>query len=164
MHFTHFPSIGISCKTVTEYCSQYTSVATLWDWLYSPTHHDLKDSSKFCVLILYLIPCLYVYHNLCNDWQVFFLISFTIVMCGGTLWHLHRFLQCIKYIKHEFTSSTILLHLPLRIPEGVSVGTIFSFTYKCTTSCIIFTLPAPPTNDSHTLWAVIAPPSCSPIL
>jgi hypothetical protein len=41
-----------------------------------------------------------------------FIFFFVVVMGGGTLWHLHRFLQCIKYILHKFTSSTILLHLP----------------------------------------------------
>jgi hypothetical protein len=29
-------------------------------------------------------------------------------MGGGTLWHLQRFLQCIKYVKSEFISSTLL--------------------------------------------------------
>jgi hypothetical protein len=32
----------------------------------------------------------------------FLFFSFIIVLGGSTLWHLHRFLQCIKYIIHEF--------------------------------------------------------------
>jgi hypothetical protein len=31
------------------------------------------------------------------------------VMAGGTLQHLHRFLQCIKCIMHEFTPSEMWL-------------------------------------------------------
>jgi hypothetical protein len=40
-------------------------------------------------------------------------ISFIVEMGWSTLWHLHRFLQCIKYVIHEFTSSILLLYLPL---------------------------------------------------
>jgi hypothetical protein len=54
-----------------------------------------------------------------NNWQLDIellgdqLISFIVVLGGGTSQHLQRFLQCIKYIILEFTPSTILLHSPL---------------------------------------------------
>jgi hypothetical protein len=36
----------------------------------------------------------------------FFFFPSIVVLGGGTLWHLHRFLQRIKYIILEFTPST----------------------------------------------------------
>jgi hypothetical protein len=40
------------------------------------------------------------------------LSTFIVVLGGSTLWHLQRFLQCIKYITLEFTPSiTLLYHL-----------------------------------------------------
>jgi hypothetical protein len=46
-------------------------------------------------------------------------------MVGGTLWHSHRFIQCIKYIILEFISSVIFLYsLVPPIPEIVSIGII----------------------------------------
>jgi hypothetical protein len=35
------------------------------------------------------------------------MVVFIVVLSGGTLWHLQRFLQCIKYIILEFTLSTV---------------------------------------------------------
>jgi hypothetical protein len=57
---------------------------------------------------------------LCNHLilnTIIFFFSFIVGLGGGTLWHLHRFLQGIKCAIHEFTSSTILLHLPPPTPS-----------------------------------------------
>jgi hypothetical protein len=40
------------------------------------------------------------------------LFPFIVVLGGDTLWHLQRFLQCIKYIILEFTPFTVLLYPP----------------------------------------------------
>jgi hypothetical protein len=53
-------------------------------------------------------------------------------MGEGTLWHLHRLLECIKYIIHEFTSSTILLHPPSPDFWSSFNSYHFTFTYMCT--------------------------------
>jgi hypothetical protein len=58
--------------------------------------------------------------------------SFIVVLGGGTLWHLQRFLQCIKYSILEFTPYTSLLHSPSSIPGTVSTSIIFAFTYMFT--------------------------------
>jgi hypothetical protein len=100
---------------------------------------------------------LYLFHNFAKYWsekQWLILIdqksngpffSFLVVLGRGTLWHLHRFLQCIKHIIYEFISSTILLHLPLLIPGVVSTGIIFAFTHVYTffLHCICPPTPLP---------------------
>jgi hypothetical protein len=62
-----------------------------------------------------------------------FFFSFIVVLCGGTLWYLQRFLKCIKYIMFEFTPSTSLLYPPLPlIPRLVSTCTILAFIHVWT--------------------------------
>jgi hypothetical protein len=48
------------------------------------------------------------------------------------VWHLQRFLQCVKYIILEFIPSTALLYPRLPIPGMISTGIIFALTYMCT--------------------------------
>jgi hypothetical protein len=97
--------------------------------LYLRTHADdnLKDSIKRLKdtsLSIYLSTMyLSIYHLSVHCKKPTFFIG---VLGGGTLCHLHRFLQCIKYIIHEFISPAILLH-PL-IPGVASGGIIFAFT------------------------------------
>jgi hypothetical protein len=52
------------------------------------------------------------------DWTLFFQIFFIVVLVGGALWHLQKFLQYIKYITLEFTPSTT--HLYFSSPTYIS--------------------------------------------
>jgi hypothetical protein len=54
------------------------------------------------IIYLFIFVYLLIYFS-------FVYFSFIAVTGGGTLWYLHRLLQCIKYIMCEFTPLTILL-------------------------------------------------------
>jgi hypothetical protein len=63
---------------------------------------------------------------------------------GDTLWHLHGFLQCIKYILNEYISSTILLHS--LSPNSWSSFNKYHFCiyiHVHTFFCTVFTLLSP---------------------
>jgi hypothetical protein len=70
---------------------------------------------------------------------LFFKYIFIVVLGGGTLECLQRFLQCIKYIILEFTLSTVLFHplSPPLIPEQFQQ---VSFLHLLTCVCIICTI------------------------
>jgi hypothetical protein len=53
--------------------------------------------STFCLFIHKLWP--FKVFSVCSCYLFF---SFIVVMGKGTLWHLHRFLQCVKYIIHSY--------------------------------------------------------------
>jgi hypothetical protein len=83
-------------------------------WHVTVTPHSIKLSP-------YSSPHIYI--NMVKKWLLFwncvlfsmsidfFLILF-IVLGGGTLWHLQKFLQCIKYIILEFTPPPFSSILP----------------------------------------------------
>jgi hypothetical protein len=71
--------------------------------------------------------------NMLLEYYLTLTIFFYVVLGGGTLWNLQKFLQWIKYIILKFTPSTALLYyLSPSIPGIVSTGIIFAFTYMYT--------------------------------
>jgi hypothetical protein len=69
-------------------------ITSCWWWNSKPPHFKRKRKSTFLLFIV-----------------------FPVVLAGDTLWHLQKFLQCIKYIIFEFTPFTILLY-PSPFPDS----------------------------------------------
>jgi hypothetical protein len=67
-----------------------------------------------------------------------------VVLGGGTLWHLQRFLQCINYVILEFISSTTPLYLPLPWFMKQFQQVSFLHLHACEhIFCMVFTLLTP---------------------
>jgi hypothetical protein len=79
----------------------------------------------------------------------------------GMLWHLHRLLQYVNYITHEFISSTILLHLLHFPPPNSWIS--FNRYHFCiflhvhTFYCTVFTLLPSFPNTSPPHWCQPSP-------
>jgi hypothetical protein len=66
-----------------------------------------------------------------TNWLIFCVFFLFLLFCGGTLWHLQKFLQCIKYIILKFTPNIMFLYPLSSIPGIFSTGLIFPFTHMC---------------------------------
>jgi hypothetical protein len=86
-------------------------------------------------------PCFYYFLNS----HVFFIV----VLGGGTLWNLQKFLQ---YIILEFTPSNILPYPPLPLFLVVSTGVIFHLHTCVHIICTIFPLPHSFLTSSPSSW------------
>jgi hypothetical protein len=111
-----------------------------------PIHNSLKwilpyfilstwsDTSIYHILTQCICQCIinmrlrYTYFSA----SCFLFFFFIVVLGGGTLWHLQRFLQCIKYIILELTPSTTFPYPSSPDFWNSLTSIIFAFTYICT--------------------------------
>jgi hypothetical protein len=128
--------------TPCTYC-----VCAIWKPQLSPCSWVCANTMLF--LLLWLWNPLKSSIVILPAWFFLFLIFYC--CAGGTLWHLQKFLQYIKYIIVEFTLSIVILCPLFPFPGIVSTVFTFPFTYGVHSICTIFTLlpPLPTVSSFH---------------
>jgi hypothetical protein len=109
VHLPH--SIELNHGPDNNSLSEFLVVSHLTQYCAHTPHHGLQSPWWHCSHSLSL--------SITHHFSHFLKFIFIAVLGGGTLWHLQKILQYIKYFILEFTLSTILLYSPTAPIPGI---------------------------------------------